>query len=110
MFLHFFSIFAKCQSQKGAKKKFEKFYCFFLLRMTQNYSSFFFFSKISKSPKVGTVLGPFGPKKGQRDFFLKYNTITAFLLSHFIIIQKIIKNDQAVLDILNFEKSSDLIG
>ena len=59
MFLHFFSIFAKCQSQKGAKKKFEKFYCFFLLRMTQ----FFFFSKISKSPKVGTVLGPFGPQR-----------------------------------------------
>ena len=62
MFLHFFSIFAKCQSQKGAKKNFEKFYCFFLLRMTQKFSIFFFFSKISKSPKVGTVLGPFGPK------------------------------------------------
>ena len=31
MFLQFFSIFAKCQSQKGVKKKFEKFYCFFLL-------------------------------------------------------------------------------
>ena len=98
-----------CQSQKGAKKKFEKFSCFFLLRIAKKIA-IFFSSKISKSPKVGTVLGPFGPKKGQRDFFLKYNTITAFLLSHFIMIQKIIENGQAVLEIFNFEKSSELIG
>ena len=50
MFLHFFSIFAKCQSQKGAKKNFEKFYCFFLLRMTQKFSIFFFFFKNFKNP------------------------------------------------------------
>ena len=63
MFLHFFSIFAKCQSQKGAKKNFENFYCFFLLRMTQKILFFsFFFQKFQKSPKVGPVLGPFGPK------------------------------------------------
>ena len=53
---------------------------------------------------------PFSAKYEFRDTPLVYNTITAFLLSHFIIIQKIIKNDQAVLDILNFEKSSDLSG
>ena len=41
MFLQFFSIFAKCQSQKGAKKKFEKFYCFFLLRIAKKLCIFF---------------------------------------------------------------------
>ena len=77
--------------------------------MTQK-KYYFFFSIISKSPKVGTVLGPFGPKDPKYDTAGVYNTITAFLLSYFIIIQKIIKNGQAVLEIFNFEKSSDLIG
>ena len=54
MFLHFFSIFAKCQSQKGAKKNFEKFYCFFLLRMTQKIlKSFFFFQKFLNPLRSG---------------------------------------------------------
>ena len=34
----------------------------------------------------------------------------AFLSWYYIIIQKIIKNGQAVLEILIFEKSSDMIG
>ena len=66
-----FSIFAKCNSQKGAKKKFENFYCFFLLRRLNTQNKTKKKSKISKCPKVGTVLGPFGSKKGKRDFFLK---------------------------------------
>ena len=45
-----------------------------------------------------------------RDTPAVYNTITAFLLSYFIIIQNIIENGQAVLEIYNFEKSSDVIG
>ena len=44
---------------------------FSCLEWLKKFSKLFFFSKISKFPKVGTVLGPFGPKKGQRDFFLK---------------------------------------
>ena len=38
------------------------------------------------------------------------NTFTAFLSWYYIIIQNIIENGQAVQEILNFEKSSDLIG
>ena len=111
MFLHFFSIFAKCQSQKGAKKIFEKFYCFFLLRMTQKFSFFFFFKKFKKTPKVGPVLGPFGPKTQNTTHQSSITPLLhSFYLSHFIIIQKIIENGQAVLEIFNFEKSSDLIG
>ena len=53
MFLHFFSIFAKCQSQKGAKKNFEKFSCFFLLRMTQKFSIFFFFKNFKNPLRSG---------------------------------------------------------
>ena len=60
-FCNFFR-FLLSVSQKGAKKNFENFYCFFLLRMTQKFSIFFLFQKFQKSPKVGTVLGPFGPK------------------------------------------------
>ena len=72
MFLQFFSIFATCQSsQKGAKKKFEKFSCFFLLRIAKKFAIFFSFPKISKSPKVGTVLGPFGPKTAKYEFSRK---------------------------------------
>ena len=52
---------------KRSQKKIRKI---FLLRNRKK-KFIFFSSKISKSPKVGTVLGPFGPKKGQRDFFLK---------------------------------------
>ena len=61
-FCIFFSIFAKCQSQKGAKKNFEKFIVFSCLEWLKNSQFFFFFQKFQKSPKVGTVLGPFGPK------------------------------------------------
>ena len=77
MFFQYFSIFAKSQSQKRSQKKFENFYCFFLLRMTQKFS-IFFSPKITKSPKVGTVLGPFGPKKGQRDFFSEKSDSATF--------------------------------
>ena len=56
------------------------------------------------------VFGHFRPNTKSRDTPVVYNTIIAFLLSYFIIIQKIIKNGQAVLEIFNFEKSSDLIG
>ena len=70
----------------------------------------FFFSKISKIPQGRDRFRPFWPKDPKYDTPVVYNTITAFLLSHFIIIQKIIENGQAVLEIFNFEKSSDVIG
>ena len=38
------------------------------------------------------------------------NTVTVFLSWSYIIIQKIIRNGQAVLEIFKFEKSSNLIG
>ena len=41
---------------------------------------------------------------------LTSNIITTFLSWYYITIQKIIRNGQAVLEILIFEKSSDLIG
>jgi hypothetical protein len=65
-FLRFFRLSVR-GSQKGVKKIFEKFSCFFLLNSIREKKIFFFFQKFG----VGPVLGPFGPKKGQRDFFLK---------------------------------------
>ena len=58
---------------------------------------------------VGTVFGHYRRNMKSRDTPAVYKTITAFLLSYFIIIQNI-ENSQAVLEILNFEKSSDVIG
>ena len=107
-FCIFFRFLLSARVKKEPKKNSKNFIAFSCLEWLKN--SHFFFSKISKSPKVGTVLGPFGPKTQNTTHQSSINTITAFLLSYFIIIQKIIKNGQAVLQIFNFEKSSDLIG
>ena len=55
--------FSKCQrgSKKESKKFSKNFIAFSCLEWLKN-SQFFFFQKFQKSPKVGTVLGPFGPK------------------------------------------------
>jgi len=54
-----------------SKNFFEKFYCFFVLRMTQFAKKWKkIFSKFFEIFE-NSILGTFGPKKGQRDFFLK---------------------------------------
>ena len=68
---------------KSNDSKFEKFSCFFLLRMTQKFSIFFFFQKFQKSPKVGTVLGPFGPKNQNTTY---QSSITPLLHSFYHIL------------------------
>ena len=64
MFLHiFFRFLLSVRVKKEPKKNSKIFIAFSCLEWLKNSQFFlFFFQKFQKSPKVGTVLGPFGPK------------------------------------------------
>jgi len=61
MFLQFFRFLLSVRVKKEPKKISKNFIAFSCLEWLKN-SQFFFLQKFQKSPKVGTVLGPFGPK------------------------------------------------
>ena len=84
-FLRFFRLSVR-GSQKGVKKIFEKFSCFFLLRIQ--------FAK-KKNPKIWgrARFGPFWPKKGAKGFFSEKSDSASFYPSYSPnFMQKIRKN------------------
>ena len=65
------------------------------------------YSNLTKCPPTFSLKANLDMLMGKR---VTSNIITTFFSCYYIIIQKIIRNGQAVLEILIFEKSSDLIG